>query len=81
MVWSIFGLSLTWIAAISYTTVRDLMKYDSDHLSVLKDQYTVFYITFVLLALTFKLAIVDTHFKDEIKNARVCSMFISDYLP
>lgn len=34
-----------------------------------------------ILSLTFKLAIVDTYFKDEIKNARVCSMFISDYMP
>jgi len=81
VVWSLFGLSLTFIIGITYTTLRDLLKYDHEHLSVLKDQYTVFYITFVILSLVFKLAIIDTHIKDEIKNARVCSMFISDYMP
>jgi hypothetical protein len=48
---------------------------------VLKDQYTVFFVTFAILALAFKLAIIDTHFKNEIDNQRVCSIFISDYMP
>ena len=68
VVWSLFGLSLTFIIGITYTTLRDLLKYDHEHLSVLKDQYTVFYITFVILSLVFKLAIIDTHIKDEIKK-------------
>ena len=34
-----------------------------------------------MLSLIFKLFIIDTYFKDEIKIARLCSMFISDYMP
>ena len=81
VVWSLAGLSLTLIIAIAYYTIRDLMKHDEQHLSVLKDQNTVFFVTTALLSLTFKIAIIDTYFKNEIKNARVCSMFISDFMP
>ena len=81
IVWSQFGLSTLLIGAIAFLTLRDLLKYDKEHLSVLKDHYTVFFVTIALSGLLFKLAIVETHLKGEVENPRRCSMFISDYLP
>jgi hypothetical protein len=81
VVWSIFALSVCMIGGITYLTLRDLMKYDQEHLSVLKDQYTVFFVTFALLGLLIKISILDTNIKDELHLSRSCSMFMSDYLP
>lgn len=48
---------------------------------MLKDEYTVFYVTFVLIGLFFKLLVIDTYYKDELEKKNSCSMFVSTYLP
>jgi predicted nucleic acid-binding Zn ribbon protein len=69
------------MVGIYMTLFRDLMKFDREYLSVLKDQHTVFFAAFILLSLLFKLFILDTYYKDEMNTPRVCSMFISEYMP
>ena len=80
-VWTLFGSSLMMLGYIVSSTFKDIMKSDREYLSMLKDSYTIFYTVFVILALIFKLFILDTYFKDEIRSGRRCSMFISDYMP
>jgi hypothetical protein len=81
VVWTLFGTSLALIGVIGTRTFKDIMKFDREYLSMLKDSYTVFYTAFVMLSMIFKLFILDTYFKDEIRSSRRCSMFISDYMP
>jgi hypothetical protein len=80
-VWTLFGSSLMMLGYIVSSTFKDIMKSDREYLSMLKDSYTIFYTVFVILALIFKLFILDTYYKDEIRSGRRCSMFISDYMP
>ncbi len=80
-VWTLFGSSLVMLGYIVSRTFKDIMKSDREYLSMLKDSYTIFYTVFVILSLIFKLFIIDTYFKIEIRTGRRCSMFISDYMP
>ncbi len=80
-VWTLFGSSLMMAGYIVSSTFKDIMRSDREYLSMLKDSYTIFYTVFVILSLLFKLFIIDTYFKDEIRSGRKCSMFISDYMP
>lgn len=81
IVWSQFGLSVILIGVIAFLTIRDMLKYDHEHLSVLKDHYTVFFVAIAVSGLFFKLAIVDTWLKNEADQPRHCSMFIAEYIP
>jgi len=81
VVWTLFGTSLIMIGVIGTRTFKEIMKFDREYLSMLKDSYTVFYAAFAIMSMIFKLFILDTHYKDEIRSSRRCSMFISDYMP
>jgi hypothetical protein len=48
---------------------------------VLKDQYTIYFVTLVIIGLCFKMLIIDALFKDEIKTKNSCSIFLSTFVP
>ena len=81
VVWSLVACSFATITAITYFTYKDLMKFNHDYLSVLKDPFTAFFVTFSFLSLLLKMTIIDTYFKNEVDTTRSCALFVSDYLP
>jgi hypothetical protein len=81
IVWSLVGCSSFSLASITYFIYKDLIKFNHEYLSVLKDSFTAFFITFSFLSLLLKMTIIDTYFKDEVDNQRSCALFVSDYLP
>ncbi len=68
VVWIIVALSIAMLAGILFFSLRDLLKYDQKYLSVLKDQYTAFFVSFALIALALKILLLETNNLDEISN-------------
>lgn len=79
-VWSLFTLALLMMIIILYYTIKDIIK-SAQNLFVLKDEYTVFFVTFIIIGLFFKIFVIDSYYKKELGKARSCSMFISAYVP
>ena len=48
---------------------------------MLKDEFTVYYVTYMLIGLVFKLFLIDTYYKENIDDENSCPLFISGYLP
>ena len=48
---------------------------------VLKDQYTIYFVTLVIIGLCFKMLIIDALFKNEIGTKNSCSIFLSTFVP
>ncbi len=80
VVWLIATASSVEIMAILYIVIRDLMK-NTRNIFVIKDNFTVYFIIYILIALTFKIFLIDTYYKGELKHKRKCSFFISEYIP
>lgn len=68
------------IVFILYLTFKDIFKKTGDSF-VLKDQYTIYFVTLVVIGLFFKLSIIDALLKEEISTRNSCSMFLSTYVP
>jgi hypothetical protein len=61
-------------------TFKDIFKKTGDSF-VLKDQYTIYFVTLVIIGLFFKVLIIDAYLKEEITTRNSCSMFLSTYIP
>lgn len=72
--------SIGEIVFILYLTFKDIFKKTGDSF-VLKDQYTIYFVTLVVIGLFFKLSIIDALLKEEISTRNSCSMFLSTYVP
>jgi hypothetical protein len=48
---------------------------------VLKDRYTIYFVTLVIIGMCFKVLIIDALLKDEISVKNSCSMFLSTFVP
>ena len=68
------------ISLILYITFKDIFKKTGDSF-VLKDQYTIYFVTLVVIGLFFKVLIIDAYLKEEISTRNSCSMFLSTYVP
>lgn len=68
------------IVFILYLTVKEILKKTSDSF-VLKDQYTIYFVTLTVISLIFKITIIDTQLKEETSFKNSCSMFLSTFVP
>ena len=68
------------IIFVIYLTLNEILKKTGDSF-VLKDQYTIYFVTLIVIGLFFKLLIIDALTKDEISTRNSCSMFLSTFVP
>jgi hypothetical protein len=68
------------IGLILYLTFKEIFKKTGDTF-VLKDEYTIYFVTLVVICLFFKILIIDALLKEEIRTKNSCSMFLSTYVP
>ena len=78
--WTLALSSGVEIVLVIYLTLKEIFKKTGDSY-VLKDQYTIYFVTLVIIGLSFKLLIIDALFKDEIKTKNSCSIFLSTFVP
>ncbi|CDW82050.1 UNKNOWN [Stylonychia lemnae] len=80
VVWSMAGFSIIQIIWILTFSIRDIIK--STQLSyVLKDRFTVYYVVYILIGLSFKVLVLDSYYKDYLDSRKACSNFVSEYIP
>lgn len=72
--------SITEILWISYLTIKEIFKKTGDTF-VLKDKYTIYFVTLVIMSLGFKVLVMDTLVKNETNLPNSCSMFLSTFVP
>jgi hypothetical protein len=65
VIWTIIGLTVATIVLVLYFTIRDIIL-SSRRIFVLRDQYTVFFIAFIIIGLFFKVLLLDTYYKNEL---------------
>lgn len=58
MIWSVFALSFLEIGGILWFALRDLIKVSSTQFYVHRDSHIVFFVTFAIITLFFKLTIL-----------------------
>ena len=68
------------ICFVLYFTAKEIFKKTGDSF-VLKDQYTIYFVTLVTIGLFFKILILDALLKGEISTRNSCSMFLSTFVP
>ena len=68
------------IVLVLYITMKEIFKKTGDSY-VLKDQYTIYFVTLLVIGLSFKLLIIDAYFKEEIRSKNSCSLFLSTFVP
>ena len=68
------------IVLLLYVTFKNIFKKTEDSF-VLKDQYTIYFVTLSVIGLLFKVLILDALMKQEITTRNSCSMFLSTYVP
>jgi hypothetical protein len=68
------------IFLVLYITMKEIFKKTGDSY-VIKDQYTIYFVTLLVIGLTFKMLIVDSYIKKEIQSKNTCSMFLSTFVP
>jgi len=65
---------------VLYITMKEIFKKTGDSY-VLKDQYTIYFVTLLVIGLAFKMLIIDSFIKNEIRTNNNCSMFLSTFVP
>lgn len=78
--WTLAMSAIAEIILVLYLTLKEIFKKTGDSY-VLKDQYTIYFVTLVIIGLSFKILIIDALFKDEIKTKNSCSIFLSTFVP
>lgn len=78
--WTLAMSAIAEIVLVLYLTLKEIFKKTGDSY-VLKDQYTIYFVTLVIIGLSFKILIIDALFKDEIKTKNSCSIFLSTFVP
>jgi hypothetical protein len=79
-VWTLAAAAGAEIFLVLYITMKEIFKKTGDSY-VLKDQYTIYFVTLIVIGLSFKLLVVDSYFKDEIRAKNSCSIFLSTFVP
>ena len=73
--------SLAEIFFVLYLTQKEIFKKTGDSF-ILKDQYTIYFVTLVVIGLFFKILIIDALMKEEISTSiNSCSIFLSTFVP
>jgi len=78
--WTLAAFAGAEIFLVLYITMKEIFKKTGDSY-VLKDQYTIYFVTLLVIGLTFKLLIIDSFIKGEIQSKNTCSMFLSTFVP
>jgi hypothetical protein len=78
--WTIATFAGAEIFLVLYITMKEIFKKTGDSY-VLKDQYTIYFVTLLVIGLTFKMLIIDSYIKKEMSAANTCSMFLSTFVP
>ena len=65
---------------VLFITMKEIFKKTGDSY-VLKDQYTIYFVTLLVIGLFFKTLIIDAHYKEEIRSRNSCSLFLSTFVP
>jgi hypothetical protein len=68
------------IVVVLYLTVKEILKKTNDSF-VLKDQYTIYFVTLAVMSLLFKMVLIDTAIKEETGYKNSCSMYLSTFVP
>ena len=68
------------ICFVLFFTAKEIFKKTGDSF-VLKDQYTIYFVTLVTIGLFFKILILDALMKNEVGTRNSCSMFLSTFVP
>ena len=77
---SLAGTSCIALVLVLYLTVKEIFKKTNDSF-VLKDQYTIYFVTLALISLLFKMTLIDTAIKEETAFKNSCSMYLSTFVP
>jgi hypothetical protein len=77
---SLAGTSGLALVFVIYLTVKEILKKTNDSF-VLKDQYTIYFVTLVIISLLFKMMLIDTALKEETAFKNSCSMYLSTFVP
>ena len=78
--WTLAMSAVVEIVLVVYLTLKEIFKKTGDSY-VLKDQYTIYFVTLIIIGLSFKVLIIDALYKDEIKTKNSCSIFLSTFVP
>jgi hypothetical protein len=78
--WTLFAAAAAEIVLVLYITMKEIFKKTGDSY-VLKDQYTIYFVTLLVIGLSFKMLIIDAFFKEEIQSRNSCSLFLSTFVP
>jgi len=78
--WTLAMSSVGEIGLVIYLTLKEIFKKTGDSY-VLKDQYTIYFVTLIIIGLSFKILILDALYKNEIKTRNSCSIFLSTFVP
>ncbi len=71
-----FQAPITWVLGVAaglelcfvlFITVKDIFKEKKENY-ILKDQHTIYFVTLVVIGLTFKMLVVDSLLKDELRD-------------
>ena len=78
--WTLLAAAAAEIVLVLYITMKEIFKKTGDSY-VLKDQYTIYFVTLLVIGLSFKMLIIDAFFKEEIQSRNSCSLFLSTFVP
>ena len=80
VVWSVAGISVFQIFWIMFYSIRDMIRSTQNNF-ILKDDFTVYFVVYMIIALCFKILVVDSYYKEMLVKRRSCSNFIAEYVP
>lgn len=80
IVWTIAALSIAMIFFVLTRTIADIKK-GMNATFVMKDSLIVYFTSFIIFSLAFKISIIDSFYKGSIDKRRSCSGYFSSYVP